>query len=76
MRKLKFGLVGGGIGSFIGPVHRIAAEMDGLATLVCGAFSSDPERRKASAQSIYRLPQERAYASFEAMFAQENLLPV
>ena len=76
MRKLKFGLVGGGIGSFIGPVHRIAAEMDGLATLVCGAFSSDPERSKDSAQSIYRLPQERAYASFEAMFAQENLLPV
>jgi predicted dehydrogenase len=76
LRKLKFGLVGGGIGSFIGPVHRIAAEMDGLATLVCGAFSSDPERSKDSAQSIYRLPQERAYASFEAMFAQENLLPV
>ena len=44
MAKLKFGLVGGGYGAFIGQVHRIAAELDGLAELVCGAFSADPER--------------------------------
>ena len=39
MAKLKFGLVGGGHGAFIGQVHRMAAELDGLAELVCGAFS-------------------------------------
>ena len=42
MAKLKFGLVGGGHGAFIGQVHRMAAELDGLAELVCGAFSADP----------------------------------
>ena len=48
-RKLKMGLVGGGVGSFIGKVHSIAACLDNRAELVAGAFSSDPDRSKASA---------------------------
>jgi len=48
-RKLRMGLVGGGQGSFIGRVHMTAAVLDNRATLVAGAFSSDPERARASA---------------------------
>ena len=33
-------------GAFIGAIHRIAANMDGEIELVCGAFSSDPEKSK------------------------------
>ena len=42
--KLKFGLVGGGHGAFIGQVHRMAAALGGFAALVCGAFSPAPVR--------------------------------
>ena len=39
-RKIRMGMVGGGIGAFIGAVHRMAAALDGEIELVCGAFSS------------------------------------
>ena len=71
-RKFRFGLVGGGEGAFIGQVHRIAAELDGMATLVCGAFSSDPERSKRSGQVLYHLPQERCYGTYADMFEGER----
>ena len=47
-RKLNMGLIGGGQGSFIGKVHSIAACLDNRATLVAGAFSSDPSKSKAT----------------------------
>ena len=75
MAKLKFGLVGGGHGAFIGQVHRMAAELYGLAELVCGAFSSDPERSRSSGTDLYHLPASRAYSSFSAMFVGEQQLP-
>ncbi len=37
-RKLNFGMIGGGRGAFIGAVHMRAAQLDGMAQLVCGAF--------------------------------------
>ena len=37
-RRLRMGMVGGGAGSFIGPVHRMGAELDGTIELVAGAF--------------------------------------
>ena len=40
-RKLRMGMVGGGQGSFIGGVHRIAAALDGQIDLVAGVFSRD-----------------------------------
>jgi hypothetical protein len=43
-RKLRMGMVGGGPGAFIGAIHRMAAIMDGEMELVCGAFSSDPQK--------------------------------
>ena len=35
-RRLKYAMVGGGKGSFIGPIHRMAIRMDDLADLVDG----------------------------------------
>ena len=74
-RKLRMGLVGGGQGSFIGRVHSIAACLDNRATVVAGALSSNPERSKASAPD-YDIAPERAYASYQEMFAKEAQLPV
>ncbi|MCK7528425.1 MAG: hypothetical protein MZV64_68085 [Ignavibacteriales bacterium] len=37
--KLRYGMIGGGRGAFIGDVHRKAIAMDGQAELVCGAAS-------------------------------------
>ncbi len=74
--KLRFGMVGGGEGAFIGPVHRMAAELDGMAELVCGAFSSDPQRSQDSGQQRYHLPAERCYGSYAQLFAQEARLPL
>ncbi len=73
-RKLKMGLVGGGQGSFIGKVHSIAACLDNRAEVVAGAFSSNPERSKASAPD-YDVPANRAYASYSEMFEREKALP-
>lgn len=70
-RKLRMGLVGGGPGAFIGPVHRIAAELDGRIELVAGAFSSSPEKSRAAGAS-YRIDPERAYGSYEEMIAKEK----
>lgn len=73
-RKLKMGMVGGGIGAFIGSVHRMAAAMDGEIELVCGAFSSSAEKSKASGEALY-LPAGRVYNSFEEMILKEKELP-
>lgn len=73
-RKLRMALVGGGIGSFIGRVHSIAAQLDGRAELVAGAFSSDPERSKASAPD-YGVSPDRAYGSYQEMIEKELALP-
>jgi predicted dehydrogenase len=71
-RKIRAGIVGGGQGSFIGIVHRMAAELDGQAEVVAGAMSTDPQRAEASARSWY-LP--RSYANFEEMAETEAHLP-
>jgi predicted dehydrogenase len=72
--KLRMGMIGGGPDAFIGAIHRIAARMDGLAELVCGAFSSDPVKSKAMA-AVIGLPEQRVYESFVEMITSESLLP-
>ena len=69
-RKLRFALVGGGQGSFIGRVHSIAAQLDGRAELVAGALSSDPQRARDSAEDYGNAP-ARAYGSYQDMIAGE-----
>lgn len=67
-RKLRAGIVGGGIGSFIGAIHRVAVQLDGQAELVAGAMSTDPQKAEASAQAWYL---DRSYKSFEEMARAE-----
>ena len=73
-RKIRYGMVGGGRGAFIGAVHRIAANMDGQIELVCGAFSSSPRKSKASGRDLF-LPAKRCYGTFEEMITKEAALP-
>jgi predicted dehydrogenase len=70
-RRLRMGMIGGGPGAFIGPVHRIAAELDREIELVAGVFSSDAGRSTAAAD-IYRIDPARAYGDLDAMFAAES----
>lgn len=74
MRKIRMGMVGGGRGAFIGAVHRMAAALDGQIELVCGAFSSNPEKSKASGADFY-LPEDRVYGSYAEMIEKEKQLP-
>lgn len=68
------GMVGGGRGAFIGGVHRMAAALDGQIELVCGAFSGDPEKSKASGADLF-LPPDRVYGSYAEMIEKEKQLP-
>jgi predicted dehydrogenase len=74
-RKLRMGMVGGGLASFIGPVHRKAAGIDGQIELVCGAFSIDPVESKETGASLYLAP-ERVYKTYTEMFEREKTLPM
>lgn len=73
-RKLKMGIIGGGKNAFIGAVHRIAANMDGLIELVCGALSTDPDNARESGRMLF-LPEDRIYLNFEEMIEKESKLP-
>jgi predicted dehydrogenase len=72
--KLKMGMVGGGQGAFIGAVHRHAVALDAEIELVCGAFSSTPEKARASGREI-GVPESRNYNSYPEMFERERQLP-
>ena len=69
-RKLRMGMIGGGSGAFIGAVHRMAARLDGQIELVCGAFSSSPEKSKETGQELY-LAEDRIYDTWKDMISQE-----
>ena len=70
MRRLRMGMIGGGPGAFIGPIHRIAAEMDREIELVAGVFSSSPDKSR-EAGGIYRIDSNRAYSNLDQMFESE-----
>jgi predicted dehydrogenase len=69
-RKLRMGMVGGGPGAFIGPVHRIAAELDGKIELVAGAFSQSAEKSRLAGEA-YKIDPDRAYPDYKSMIAAE-----
>ena len=69
--KIRLGMVGGGIGAFIGDVHRMAARLDDRYELVAGAFSSDPARTKESAAE-FGVAEDRAYKDFTTMVREER----
>jgi predicted dehydrogenase len=73
-RKLRMGMVGGSKDAFIGEVHRMAANLDGEIELVCGAFSSSPEKSKRTGELLY-LEESRVYGTYEEMILKEAALP-
>lgn len=74
MAKIRMGMVGGGEGAFIGQVHRYAAALDSEIELVCGAFSSNPEKSQRSGEALH-LPADRVYSSYQEMMTKELELP-
>ena len=69
-RPLRWGMIGGGEGAFIGGVHRMAARLDGRYQLVAGVFSSDAEKTRRSAAAL-GVDASRAYPTVEALIAGE-----
>ncbi len=69
-RPIRWGMVGGGIGGFIGESHRMAARLDGKYQLIAGALSSDPERARQSAAQFFLAP-ERTYTDYREMAKRE-----
>ncbi|MCX7558377.1 Gfo/Idh/MocA family oxidoreductase [Sulfitobacter sp. F26204] len=69
--RIRLGMVGGGRDAFIGGVHRIASRIDDHFELVAGAFSSTPEKSRASAADL-GVPSDRAYGDFLEMAEQES----
>ena len=72
--KLKIGMVGGGIDSFIGSIHRKAAVMDGQIDFIAGALSSSEKKARDSAKEQF-LNENRSYGSWEEMLEKELILP-
>jgi len=71
---LRMGMIGGGLGAFIGPVHRRAAELDGNIRLVAGAFSRSADTSRASGLA-YGIAPERTYPDYRTMLAEEARRP-
>lgn len=73
-RPIRWGMVGGGIGGFIGESHRMAARLDGKFNLVAGALSSDAERARQSAAQCF-ISAERTYTDYREMAKAEAARP-
>ncbi len=71
---VRYGMIGGGQGAFIGGVHRTAAAIAGNWRLVAGAFSSTPEKARASGREI-GVDDARNYGSWAEMLEREAALP-
>lgn len=74
MGPIRFGMVGGGEGAFIGAIHRMAAALDGDWLLLGGAFSADRDRNRRTGERLH-LDAARVYDSLEALIAGETALP-
>ncbi|MEL7027024.1 MAG: Gfo/Idh/MocA family oxidoreductase, partial [Pseudomonadota bacterium] len=71
MTKLKWGMIGGGEGSQIGPAHRLGAQADGHFSLAAGALDADADKGRAYAQSLGVSP-DRAYGDWKDMLDGEK----
>ena len=71
---LRMALLGGGPGSFIGPVHRMAAELDGRIRLAAGVFSRDLEKSRRTGDA-WGLDPDRVYPDYMQMIAAEAARP-
>lgn len=70
---LKYGMVGGGPGSFIGDAHRRSINLDGQARLVAGCFSRNHENCLETGKEL-GIDLNRCYTTFEEMAKTEATL--
>ena len=70
-RRLKYVMLGGGRGSFIGPVHRAAIRMDDLADLVAGCFSRATAANAQTGAEL-RIESARLYPDWQQLIAAEK----
>ena len=70
-RKLRYAMVGGARGSFIGPIHRMAIRMDDLADLAAGCFSRDAAMNAEVALEL-GVDKDRVYADWRELIAAEK----
>jgi predicted dehydrogenase len=70
-RALRLGVIGGGPASWIGQMHRGAAEMDGWFRVTAGVFSSDPDRSRAAGVG-FGLDAARSYGTVDEMLRAEK----
>ncbi|HTY94721.1 MAG TPA: Gfo/Idh/MocA family oxidoreductase [Steroidobacteraceae bacterium] len=73
-KPIRYGMVGGGPGAFIGAVHRMAARLEGRYELLAGAFSSHPQRSRAAGEELGLAP-GRVYDSYQDMARLERAAP-
>lgn len=71
MKKLKWGMIGGGEGSQIGPAHRLGAGLDGYFSFEAGALDANPEAGRAYAQRL-GIAADRAYGDWREMLEGER----
>ena len=71
MAKLKWGLIGGGEGSQIGPAHRLGAGLDALFEFTAGALDHRPEKGRDYGQRL-GLQKDRAYGDWQEMLDGEK----
>jgi len=72
MKKLHWGMIGGGRGSQIGPAHRLGAGLDGLFEFTAGALDHRPEEGRAYAQEL-GLDADRSYGHWQEMLEGEKM---
>ena len=70
-RPLRLAVIGGGPDSWIGQMHRGAAEMDGWFRTTAGVFSSDPARSRAAGAQL-GLDPARSYGDVAEMLQAEG----
>jgi predicted dehydrogenase len=70
MAKLKWGLIGGGEGSQIGPAHRLGALADGLFDFSAAALDHRPDVGRNYAEKL-GVPKNRAYGDWKEMLYNE-----
>ncbi|MHB8063325.1 MAG: Gfo/Idh/MocA family oxidoreductase, partial [Ruminiclostridium sp.] len=72
IKRLNYGMVGGGLNAFIGGVHRVAVSFDGRAQLVAGCFNSNTEPNKECGE-FFGLDSDRVYKDYVEMAAKESV---
>ena len=69
-RRIRLAVIGGGPGSVIGEIHRIAARLDGDYEIVASVLSSDPERSRRTGVAL-GVAEDRAYPSAKTLIENE-----